>query len=405
MIGYIVKSRKVVTASEINGSIENGAMVIENGKIKDLGEYSYIKDKYMDLEILDYSDYIITPSLVDCHTHLLEYASTSLFPVTHSTHLMGGVSLLLKALSSGVTALGEQICGHPQSDLKKDDYLKAIEGLPIDIVFSLSCISIGLENIVNFTGVTGSKAVSHEVLVGENINIKLAVLSEYPGENLFINATPANFEEKFVPRAGEIMYSQTELVKIVNMFHKLDKKIGCHVAGKEAIEMAIHAGFDVIHHGHEMTYEQLLKVRDKNIMIVATPLGGTHLSPNKAEDIAKMVQEGITLAISTDGYLPPSQKASWLQFGDNELKGPEVLMYISNPSMRLLDTLGYDENDILKLITLNPAIILGKNDVYGSLEIGKQANFLVSKGLPGLEITNPDDIIKVFFKGDMVISK
>lgn len=154
MIGYIVKSRKVVTASEINGSIENGAMVIENGKIKDLGEYSYIKDKYMDLEILDYSDYIITPSLVDCHTHLLEYASTSLFPVTHSTHLMGGVSLLLKALSSGVTALGEQICGHPQSDLKKDDYLKAIEGLPIDIVFSLSCISIGLENIVNFTGVT-----------------------------------------------------------------------------------------------------------------------------------------------------------------------------------------------------------------------------------------------------------
>ena len=40
MKNYIVKARKIVTASHINGSIENGAMVIENGTIKDIGKYS-----------------------------------------------------------------------------------------------------------------------------------------------------------------------------------------------------------------------------------------------------------------------------------------------------------------------------------------------------------------------------
>lgn len=42
------------------------------------------------------------------------------------------------------------------------------------------------------------------------------------------------------------------------------------------------------------------------------------------------------------------------------------------------------DNDILKLITLNPAIILGKDEIYENLEIDKEANFLVAKGVPGL---------------------
>src|SRR5690554_5647553 len=192
---YLIKSKKIVSADDNIGTVYNGAMVVENGKIRGIGDYSTLKSKYLDLEELDYNDYIITPSLVDCHTHLLEYAPTSLFPVTKKTHLMGGISLLLKAISSGITALGEQICGHPLSDLGKPDYEDLVKDLPIDIIFSLSSISIGLENIVNFTGITGSKTVEDHILIDNNLNKELANLSEYPGENLFINATPANFQE------------------------------------------------------------------------------------------------------------------------------------------------------------------------------------------------------------------
>lgn len=206
-------------------------------------------------------------------------------------------------------------------------------------------------------------------------------------------------------RMNKIVYSQEELNYIVNLFHNNGKKIGCHVAGIEGIDMAIKAGFDVIHHGHEMNKEQIQKVVEKDILIVATPLGGTHLSPNSPIEIVNMIQRGVTLGISTDGYLPPSKKASWLQFNDNNLKGPESLMLLAHPSMLILRDLDWDENDILKLITLNPAKILGKDLLFGSLDIGKDANFLVANGIPGLDITDKDYILKVFFKGEMVISR
>lgn len=169
--------------------------------------------------------------------------------------------------------------------------------------------------------------------------------------------------------------------------------------------MAINAGFDVIHHGHGIAEHQMQRVLDKNIPVVATPLGGTHLPPNSPEEIAELANKGITVAISTDGYLPPSIKAPWLTFADNALRGPESLMFLANPSMKILNESGWNENEVLKLITLNPSIILGKDRSYGSLEAGKYANFLVSKGIPGLEITDPDDILQVFYKGEKVISK
>jgi len=343
--------------------------------------------------------------LTVCHTHVLEYAPTSIYPVTKATHLMGAISLILKALSSGVTCLGEQICGHPDLDFAKNDYLEATKDLPIDIAFSVSSISIGLSNIAHFSGVTGSTAINAKMLLDDDVLDKTIEQSDYPGENIFINATPANLVDSLVPRAGEIIYTQVEINKIVNKFHEKGKKIGCHVAGEEAIDMAINAGFDVIHHGHGITEAQIQRTLDNNISVVATPLGGTHLKPNSPEEIVDLVKNGIIVAISTDGYLPPSTKAPWLTFTDNTLRGPESLMLLAHPAMTLLSESGWSENEILKLITLNPTIILIKDNYNGSLEIGKDANFLVSNGIPGLEITKSKDILQVFFRGEMVICK
>ncbi|WFA08441.1 amidohydrolase family protein [Tissierella sp. Yu-01] len=402
---YLVRAGKLVTVSQHHRTLYDGSFVVKDGKIIEVGQYPIVREKYPDLNVLDYSDYIITPSLVDCHTHVLEYAPSALFPVTENTHLMGGIALILKALSSGVTGLGEQICGHPNTDFKKEDYLRLIERIPIDIAFSLSTISIGLPELVHFSGITGSSIIDKSMLIDADTIKGLIVGSDYPGENIFINATPANFEDEYVPRAGEIIYTQNELNIITEEFHRNNKKTGCHVGGEEAIDMAINANFDVIHHGHGISEEQIQRVLLNNIIIVATPLGGTHLAPNSPEDIVNLVNEGVTVAISTDGYLPPSKKAPWLRFLDKELKGPESLMLIAYPAMEKLRDEGWNENDALKLITLNPAKVLQRDDYYGNIEEGKAANFLVSNGIPGLEITNPDDILQVFFNGERIINK
>ena len=405
MNNYIVKSEKIVTVGP-KGTIHNGAMVIEDKTIKDIDSWDIIKEKYSELEVFDFGENVITPSLIDCHTDLLEFATSLLYPnVTEATHLMAGKSVLLHAISCGITALGEQVCGHPKCNLTVSDYKDSVNDIPMDIVFAATSISIGLEDLVHFTSVTGSKPVSRNSLIDKNIINKIINYNDYPGENIFLNATPANFKEEDVPRAGEIIYTLEELKQIVELYHNKGKKIGAYIGGGLAIDMAIEADIDILHHAHGINKEQIKKVKEKESMIVATPLGGTHLRPNSPEEIVDIVLAGIPLAISTDSYLPPYPNVSWLPFDNDKERGPESLMIIANPSMKLLINKGLDENNVLKLITLNSAKVLGKDHLYGSLEKGKYANFIVSKRVPGIETTHIKDIKKVYFNGKKVIDK
>lgn len=80
-------------------------------------------------------------------------------------------------------------------------------------------------------------------------------------------------------------------------------------------------------------------------------------------------------------------------------------MLIAQPVMLALKNQGYDENNILALLTVNPAHILGKAGKFGRLAPGLEANFLVVEGVPGLEITAVEKIKKVFYRGLKVIER
>jgi imidazolonepropionase-like amidohydrolase len=404
MMNYLIRSKKLVTVSQL-GTLDDGAMVIKNGKIAEIGSWESLKEKFPDSDVMDCSSYVITPSLVDCHTHLLEFAPTSLYPVTPETHFLAGKSILFQALSAGITALGEQICGHPLCNFSKEDYQKAVQDIPLNVSFATTSISIGFENLAHFTSISQSRAVTQYDLSDPVLVQMIAHESDYPGENIFINATPANFTEKEVPRAGEIIYTSDELKKIVKIYHRLGKRIGAHVAGEEGIKLALEAGIDVLHHAHGITDEQIDIAAKQGAKLVATPMGGTHLQPNSPEEILKFFQKGIPVSISTDSYLPPYLGTSWLPFHDQTLQGPDVLMIIAQPAMQLLKKHYYDENKILALLTDNPAKLLGKDDRFGRLEAGLEANFLVSEGIPGLEMTEIDQIKNVFYKGVKVIDR
>lgn len=400
----IVRAKKIVTVSEAR-TINDGAMVICDGKIKAVDTWENICKSYPSLSVIDYSENIITPSLVDCHTHLLEFASTTLYPATSETQFLAGKALILRALTSGITAIGEQICGHPNSRFEIDDYKKVAMDLPIDCVFATTTITIGLEKLAHFSAVTKSKALTTDELKDLQLIREIARHSDYPGENLFINATPANFTKDQVPRAGEILYTYDELKDIVDVFHQQGKQIGVHVAGEEAIVLTLRAGVDVLHHAHGITADQIGRAREQGAKIIATPLGGTHMMPNSPENIVTLVEAGINVSIATDAYLPPYPDVDWLPFDDASLRGSETLMMLAAPALRDLVSKGYDENDALKLITLNPATIMQRDDRYGKLAIGMDANFLVAPGIPAIDITNVEDIKAVYFQGQKVVSR
>ncbi len=402
---FIVTAKKLVTVSE-KGTINFGAMVVHDRKIIDISTWERIKNMYGSAPVLDFSDYVICPSLVDCHTHLLEFAPPTQFPITKETHLLAGKAILLNVLCSGITAVGEHVCGNPIWNTSITNLTQAVQDVPLDISFAATSISLGFKELIHFTSVTESEPVQREKLVRKEFIEALAAKNEFGGANIFINATPANFKKEEVPNAGKIIFSQRELTEMVSVFHSLHKKIGTHVAGERGIQMALEAKFDVLHHAPGITNNQIIRAAKQNTMVVAAPLGGTHLPPNTIEEVIKMSHLKMTVAISTAAFLPPyEKKAVALPIDKKGLIGPEALMAVAHPYMQMMMEMGYDENQALALLTLNPAKVLGKENEFGSLEVGKDANFIIAEGIPGIEIVNPNKIKAVYFRGKNVISR
>lgn len=402
---YLLKARKLVTVTD-RGTLHDAGMVVENGTISVIAPWQEVAELAESMEVIDCSRYVVTPGLVDCHTHLLEFAPGAVYPITQATHVMGGQALLMQALSCGITALGEQICGYHKYDLSPLDFRNWTKQVPMDVVFSSSTISIGFRQMVHFSAATRSQPIGIEQLTDKSILRFIAEHSEYPGENLFINATPANFTEDFVPCAGEVVYEQHELDDIVRLFHEKGKRIGAHVGGERAISMALDAGIDVLHHAHGISDSLIERAARQNVSVVATPIGGTHLLPNSPDDIVRLMENGVVVAISTDAFLPPHPGAVWLPDACmGKLLGPESLMLSAHPAMKRLHGLGWDENAVLALITRNAAQVMGRDGRYGQLREGMDANFVVASGVPGLEITEPEDVLQVYYQGVRVIDR
>ena len=65
----IIKNAKILTMSN-QGDIEKGYIVIEDGKITDLGDMADIKSTYNNTEEIDADGAVVTPGLVDAHSHI-----------------------------------------------------------------------------------------------------------------------------------------------------------------------------------------------------------------------------------------------------------------------------------------------------------------------------------------------
>src|SRR5699024_6117475 len=207
--------------------------------------------------IKDFSNSIVRPSLVDCHTHLLEFAPASLYPITQNTHFIAEKSVLVGPLTSGITAVGQQKCGHQASDSSIAHYRAECYDLPMDVLIAAASVFICFEELAHVTSVTRSEKVHLSDLSDPFLVKNISWQNEYPGENIFINATAANFTKDEVPRAGEILFTPEELKRIVSIYHESGKRIGVHVAGEEGIQITLDAGVDVRNHVHSIKKEQI----------------------------------------------------------------------------------------------------------------------------------------------------
>lgn len=400
MSSLLIYNARIISLQE-NGVIERGYILIEDGRISSLQE-GVPGDKGAD-EVIDAKGMVVMPSLTDCHTHLLEYATLEVFKTRGKAQKMAGIANLLTALTSGITHLGEHHLGHPLLDLEIEEYREITRDLPLAVKLSYGSCFLGTDPLCLLASTRPGQTIGKEALERDDY-LKMAACSDFAGENLFLTATVANLPLSAVSRAGEITYTYEELERIVEIFHSCGKKVGAHIEGDQGVLMFLEAGGDIIHHGHNIKESTMDLIAEKQVPLVVTPHGGTGAVPTSPQEALALYSRGVKLALASDSYLPVHPGASWIHLPPGYLAGPRDFLAISSPLMRYLWNNGVPLEEVLALITSNGREILSNGKERGILSVGETADLIIAEKIPALETTSCDTVRCVVREGEVLFS-
>jgi imidazolonepropionase-like amidohydrolase len=256
------------------------AVLIENGKIKEVGEPSRLQaDAPVGFKTIDLGGATLLPGLIDSHTHLLldvtlpteeegsrryngEFSTGVLLAIAMSPaeRVLRGAQLVREDLESGFTTVRN--LGHSgiDGDAVLRDAINAgrVPG-PRILASGRKLITQG-SYIRNLNPSLAEPIVQQEFLrIGGTDSARQAVRT-----NLFYNVD-------LIKMTIDEDFTQAEAAAIVDEAHRQHLRVAVHAIDTASIQTAIDAGVDSIEHGNNATDEQLRMMREKRIFLDITP--------------------------------------------------------------------------------------------------------------------------------------
>ncbi|MEF2094494.1 imidazolonepropionase [Bacillus sp. CFBP9009] len=357
------------------GLIEDGSIWIESGLIQAVGTTKELEKLYADrmheAEVFDATGHLVTPGLVDPHTHVVYGGSRErefemrLEGATYMDIMNGGggihattrmtreaseeelmeqtIRRLDSFLAHGVTTVeGKSGYGmNLETELKQLRVMKKLqEEHPIDLV----------PTFMGAHAVPKDYKGREDEFVDHLINDMLPIVSE---EKL------AEFNDVFCEK-GVFTPEQSERIL------KAGKKYGL-IPKIHADEIEPYGGAELAAKIGAISAEHLLKASEEGIQAMAKSGTIACLLPATAlylrEDAApgrRMVDEGVAVAISTD-----------CNPGSSPTTSMPLVMNLACISMRLTPA------EALTAATYNAACAINRQEKIGSLEVGKQADVVL----------------------------
>ncbi|MCM3674516.1 imidazolonepropionase [Peribacillus simplex] len=357
------------------GLIEDGSIWMESGLIQAVGTTKDLEKLYADrmheAEVFDASGHLVTPGLVDPHTHVVYGGSRErefemrLEGATYMDIMNGGggihattrmtreaseeelmeqtIRRLDSFLAHGVTTVeGKSGYGmNLETELKQLRVMKKLqEEHPIDLV----------PTFMGAHAVPKDYKGREDEFVDHLINDMLPIVSK---EKL------AEFNDVFCEK-GVFTPEQSERIL------KAGKKYGL-IPKIHADEIEPYGGAELAAKIGAISAEHLLKASEEGIQAMAKSGTIACLLPATAlylrEDAApgrRMVDEGVAVAISTD-----------CNPGSSPTTSMPLVMNLACISMRLTPA------EALTAATYNAACAINRQEKIGSLEVGKQADVVL----------------------------
>src|SRR5215469_211056 len=373
----VIKGGTVLTVT--HGKIENGSVYVHNGKIAAVGA---TVNAPANAQVIDATGKFVMPGIIDSHSHLAldSDVNEATSPITPAMKMIDAFENtdkgLYHALAGGVTSL---LLLHGSANMIGGEavVIKNKFGLSRDqMLFPNAPRSIKFASGENPKRVYGGRNQLPSTRMG-NFEVQRAALQEakdYMREWDDYNAKVQRGDKEARPPKKDLKLEQ--LADILR--GKLLVQIHCYRADEFLTELAIAKEFGykvrAFHHALEM-YKVADKIAANGVAIATWPdwwgfkYEGWDGIPWNA---VISMHQGVRVALKSDSA--------------------DVTRRLNSEAGKIIHY-GVPEDEALKMITLNPAWIIGEDDRVGSLDVGKDADISIWNIYPLSSVALVDEVL------------
>ena len=338
--------------------VENAVIVVENGKICEIGTAKGFSAKEEDLDL---ADRFILPGFVDAHNHLCFDVGDEMAQIGEplAYQALVGAKNARIAINSGVTLqrdAGEK--GYTDFSLKRAIAEGKIAG-PRLYVAGPSLMRTG--GHMWYMG----EEVDGEDEVRKGVRRQLRSGVDYI--KVFVSGGATS------QHTGTLTSEMTkrEIEVVIEEAHTAGKRVGAHTHGGIAATWTIEAGVDAVEHGCFFTEAQLEAMRERGTYLVST--SGIQRAIRDFESNSPFMRSKAGAAY--ENYHSTIGKA--LAMGLRIAVGNDTNHGCIAEEIEFLVKSGAPIEDAICSATIVGATLCEQENVTGSIEVGKDADFVV----------------------------
>ncbi len=376
----LIRNATVMTAS--HGTIENGAILIRNGKIAAVGKAAEVKAS-ADARIIDATGMYVTPGFVDSHSHTaLDGTNEGSLSVTAMVRMRDAVNNtdinIYRQLAGGMTVI-HQLHGSANAIGGQNSIIKLKWGKPVEEMYVAGAprtVKFALgenpkrSNTPNLPGTT-RRFPATRMGVEETIRDAFTQGREYLAKWDEYEAAKKRGENPLPPRRDLKLEAIADILR-----GRVDIHSHCYRADEIVMLVRLCEEFGIKVHTFQHTLEGYkvapeIKTHGANASILpdwwAYKWEAYDAIPFNA---AVMTRRGIVVSIHSDSNEHArrfyQEAGKMMKYGD------------------------LSEEEALRLVTLNPAIQLRLENRIGSIDVGKDADLVLFNGHPFSVYARPE---------------
>ena len=350
----------------------DGILALENSQIVYVGQENQEILKQAD-QIIDYQGAWIMPGLVNCHTHsamtglrgirddsnLHEWLEDYIWPAeaefTPEMTTKAVKEALTEMLQSGTTTFNDM---YNPNGVEIEKIYEAVKASKMRCYFSPTLFSSDME--ITDETIAKTRAVIGTIKGYQDSNFKVMVAphSPYSCSRELLEASLNLAKEEDIPLHIHVAETKEESGIILKRY------------GKRSIAFLDELGYldhkAVFAHGVELNEAEITRLADSQVAIAHNPISNLKLASGIAP-VVQLQQAGVPVGISTDSVASNNNLDMF-----EEGRTAALLQ-----KMKSGDASQFPIETALKALTIEGAKVLGMEDEIGSLEVGKQADFLV----------------------------